>query len=107
MSALEAARPVMASVLDLDLRATTLEQLRGLLPEHGPRWHFSTACILQADSTEVIYHFERTHLPNQLVAAAYCTEDKPADWSQEIVPGVAWTQQVRSVPAAVLRRPRP
>jgi hypothetical protein len=55
----------------------------------------------------VIYHFERTHLPNQLVAAAYCTEDKPADWSQEIAPGAAWTQQVRSVPAAVLRRPRP
>jgi hypothetical protein len=276
-SALQAARPVGASVQDLDLRATTFEQLRGLLPEHGPRWHFSTeafpqpapvsteefkdpvsgrlkramppppnqhlidrarasaheaalfirvlplynglqdrmyvnvaallidrsgatrgewntqvmgpgsprlenaelvqwwaegryrrfmlqgirggllplveevsdpalraqrerlyralsgvsfdeagrpvdrllphqinvhrkasaACVIQADSADVIYHFDRTHLPNQLLAAAYCTEDKPADWSQEIVPGVAWTQQVRSVPAVVLRRPRP
>jgi hypothetical protein len=67
----------------------------------------SAACVIQADSTDVIYHFERTHLPNQLVAAAYCAEDKPADWSQDTVPGVAWTQQVRSVPAAVLRRPRP
>lgn len=65
----------------------------------------STACILQPDSAEVIYHFERTHLPHQLVAAAYCAEDKPTDWSLETVPGVAWTHQARSVPAMVTRRP--
>ncbi len=41
-SALEAARPVGASLQDLDLHATTLEQLRGLLPPDGPRWHLST-----------------------------------------------------------------
>jgi hypothetical protein len=37
----EAAAPVGASVKDLDLRATTIEQLRHLLPAQGPRWHFS------------------------------------------------------------------
>ncbi len=37
----EAAGPVGASVQDLDLRATTIEQLRQLLPAQGPRWHFS------------------------------------------------------------------
>jgi hypothetical protein len=46
-SALEAARPVGASVQDLDLRATTFEQLRGLLPPDGPRWHFSTEAFPQ------------------------------------------------------------
>ncbi len=44
---LEAARPVAASVQDLDLRATTIEQLRQLLPAQGPHWHLRSHAFPQ------------------------------------------------------------
>lgn len=65
----------------------------------------STACLLEADRAEVVYHFERSRHPNQLVAAAYCTDEKPKDWNADPVPGLAWTQTVSAQPALVLRRP--
>lgn len=65
----------------------------------------STACLLRAEPGEVVYHFERTRLLQQIVAAAYCPDEKPADWNTDAVPGMAWTHTARTAPAVVLRRP--
>jgi hypothetical protein len=64
----------------------------------------STACVLSAESGEVVVHFERLRLPQQIVGAAYCADDGPTAWSTEAVPGVAWTHTARGAPAAVVRR---
>lgn len=65
----------------------------------------STACLLQAEPGELIYHFERTRLPDQIVAAAFCAGEKPGDWNSDEVPGMAWVHPVRAEPPVVLRRP--
>jgi hypothetical protein len=51
----------------------------------------STPCILQAEPGAVTYRYERTRVPNQLLAAAYCSAEQITDWSQDVVPGLSWT----------------
>jgi len=65
----------------------------------------SSACVLQAEPGELVYHFERTRAAQQIVGAAYCADDRPTDWNPDTVPGMAWTHSTRSAPAAVGRRP--
>lgn len=61
-------------------------------------------CVLQAEPGELVYHFERTRQAQQIVGAAFCASDKPTAWNTDPVPGLAWTQAVRSAPVVVLKR---
>ena len=61
-------------------------------------------CVLQAEPGELVYHFERTRQAQQIVGAAFCASDPPTGWNTDPVPGLAWTQAVRSAPVVVLKR---
>lgn len=93
--------PVGASVKDVDLRATDFESLRALRPE-GRYWRF-VAEGMRAEQGAVTYRYERTRKPNQLLAAAYCSAEQITEWSQDIAPGLSWTEDVDQPPNLVTR----
>jgi hypothetical protein len=64
----------------------------------------SSDCALRPGQADTVVHYERTRLPNQLVAAAVCAGESGSDWSLLDVAGVAWSRALQPPPALVVRR---